>query len=300
VEILEFILALMPTDGVKSLAQTSQALNMIIPSGLGQYFWASRFQGLFDCGFVFEAQTYELRLDWRSLYFSTTKDPSPGLQNRRRIWGLIQSLSDVLCLQWNGNQGLLPIGEDGNKLKWKEVHGWIQQPRPDYWSIHPFKKIRPKIQAGCILLYSQYTYIPTVLCRIVVSTVSIGTATYITGLCFKQETEICLGYTSRMQLSLETSGLQGFILAVGSRGIHALQFVTPTGQLSQWFGNPKGVPITRRLVSNKPITALKAGFDVRLISFSYYLFTNHSLLGVQDGQPCNCGDIVSCAQQSAK
>ena len=148
---------------------------------------------------------------------------------------------------------------------------------------------------------SQNTSIPALLCRIVVSTVSIGTVTYITGLCFiskapvsNQESKICLGYTSRRELSLETTGLQGFIIAVGTRGIHAVQCVAPTGQLSQWFGNPNGMPITRRLVSYKPLTALKADFDVRLPSICY-LFTN-SLLGVQDGEPCNCRDIVSRAR----
>jgi hypothetical protein len=261
-EILESILAFAPTDGVKSLAQTSKGLNIIIPSRLGQYFWASRFQDPFECGFVFEAQTYGLRLDWKSLYFSITNDPSPRLQNRRRIWGLIQQLSELICVQWKGGQGLLPLGRDENKLKWKEVHGLIQEPERG-----PHRRIG--ISQGCLRLYSQYTSIPTLLCRIVVSTVSIGTATYVTGLRFisNQETEICLGYTNGRELSLETTGLQGFIIAVGSRGIHAIQFVTPTRQLSQWFGNPKGVPITRRLVSYKPITALKAGFDVRPTAF---------------------------------
>lgn len=267
-EILEFILAFLPTEGVKALARTSRGLNMTIPSNLGQYFWASRFQGSFDCGSVFEAQTYEHGLDWRSLYFSTIKDPSPKLQNRRRIWGLIESLSELLCLQWNGDQGLLLTSEDETKLEWKEVHGWLQRLNKESypfcsWRLRP----GPRIDAGCLRLYSQYISIPTLMRCIVVSTVSTGTATYITGLCFRQETNICLGYTSRTQLFLETSGLRGFILAVGSRGIHAIQFVNPSGQLSRWFGNPKGVPITRRLVSNKPITAIKAGFDVSSSSF---------------------------------
>jgi hypothetical protein len=267
-EILEFILAFVPTEGVKSLARTSQGLNMTIPSSLGQYFWASRFQDSFDCSFVFEAQTYEHGIDWRSLYFSTIKDRSSKIQNRRRIWGLIGSLSELLCLQWNDAQGLLLTSEDENKPGWTEVHGWFQRlDRPKYLLSSWQRTPGPRIDAGCLRLYSQYISIPTLMRCIVVSTVSAGTATYITGLCFKQETKICLGYTSRTQLSLETSGLRGFILAVGSRGIHAIQFVNPTGQLSQWFGNPEGVPITRRLVSNEPITAIKAGFDVSSSGF---------------------------------
>jgi hypothetical protein len=40
-EILELILANTPTDEAKNLARTSKGLNMIIPSKLGQSFWAS-------------------------------------------------------------------------------------------------------------------------------------------------------------------------------------------------------------------------------------------------------------------
>ncbi|KIM99684.1 hypothetical protein OIDMADRAFT_181105 [Oidiodendron maius Zn] len=256
-EIFEFILTYTPTDGVKSLARTSKGLNIIIPSGLGQSFWASRFQDPFEYGYVFEAQTYGVRFDWKALYFCIKKGSSPRLKNRRRIWRLIQSLSELLCVQWKGDQGLLPLDRDQKELKWKEVHGLIEQPKrrqnlSRFWA-----------SPICNRLYSQCTSIPSVLCRIVVSTVSSGTATYITGLCFisNQETEISLGYKSKRGSSLEMTGLQGFIIAVGSRGIHAIQFVTPTGQLSQWFGNPKGMPITRRLASCKPITALKGGFD---------------------------------------
>ena len=294
-EIVELILAHMPTDGVKSLARTSKGLNIIISSGLGQSFWASRFQDPFECGHVFEAQTYEFGLDWKGLYFRIKKGGSPRLRNRRRIWGLIQSLSELLCVQWKGDQGLLPLDRDQKELKWKEVHGLIEEPTR-HQNVSGFL-----MSPVCNRLYSQYTSIPSVLYRIVVSTVSIGTATYITGLCFisNQETEISLGYRSKRESSLETTGLQGFIIAVGSRGIHAVQFVTPTGQLSQWFGNPKGIPITRRLASYKPITALKGGFDV---SFTYFILfiANKFLPGVQDGEPGHCRDVISYYRQSAQ
>ncbi|KIM95862.1 hypothetical protein OIDMADRAFT_148421 [Oidiodendron maius Zn] len=253
-EILELILACTPTDGVKSLALTSKELNTIIPSRLGQSFWASRFQDPFDHGPIFEVYTYKHKLDWKSLYFSIAKDQSPRLQNRRRIWGLLQSLSDIIHLQWKDSQGLLPLDKDENKLRWKEVHGFQQ--RIDY-------RRDGSLENGCFQLYSQSTSIPAHLRRIIISIISIGSTTYITGLQFipNEGTEICLGYTSRKGSSLEMIGLQGFIVAVGSRGIHAIQFVTPTRQLSQWFGDPEGVPQTRRLVLDKPITAIKAGFD---------------------------------------
>jgi hypothetical protein len=189
IEILEFILAYVPTDTVKSLARTSKGLNMIVPSRLGQSFWASRFQDPFEYSFVFEAQTYSHRLDWKSLYFSIMKDPSPRLQNRQRIWGLIQQLSELIFLQWKGNEALLPLDRD-NEPKWKEVHGILQKPkrgqhRAEWW-----------FGLGCRRLYSQTTLIPTLLRRIVIFTISIGTVIYITGLSFisNQGTNICVGY----------------------------------------------------------------------------------------------------------
>jgi hypothetical protein len=189
------------------------------------------------------------------------KDPSPRLQNRQRIWGLIQQLSELICLQWKGNEALLPLDRD-NEPKWKEVHGVLQTPQ------RVLHRLESWFGLGCCRLYSQITLIPTLLRRIVIFTISIGTVIYITGLRFisNQGTNICLGYIGGRGFSLETTGLQGFIVAVGSRGIHAIQLITPMG-LSQWFGNPKGVPITRRLVSYKPIKALKAGFDVRPTAF---------------------------------
>jgi hypothetical protein len=257
------VLTYVPTDGVKSLARTSKGLKMVIPSRLGQSFWASRFQAPVDCGFVFEAQTYGHGLDWKSLYFKIENTSCPRLRNRRRIWLLIQPLSELICQQWNGSHALLPLKKTKKKLRWKAVHGALQQPLKKGQERSEFR-----FDQGCLRFYSQRTSIPTLLCRIVVSTVLIGSATYITGirLISSNGLEVCLGYTKGKESSLGITGILGFIVAVGSRGIHALQLITPTGQQSQWFGDPNGVPKTRRLVTHMPITALKAGFDVRFAS----------------------------------
>ena len=262
-EILEYILACTPTDAVKSLGRASKELKMIIPSKLGQYFWASRFQAPFECGFVFEAQTYEHGVDWKSLYFKMKSARSLRLKNRCRIWRLIYSLSELLCIQWSGSQALIPLDKEGSKRKWKEVHGDLQLPKKDQ------ERSEFRLYQGCLQLYSQSTSIPTPLHHVVVSTIGLGSATYITGLRFitNQGSEVCLGYTKGRELSLETTRIEGIIVAVGSRGIHALRFITPTGQLSKWFGDPDGVLKTRRLAAYKPITALKAGFDLSLLGF---------------------------------
>ena len=257
-EILECILAYTPTDGVESFARASKGLKMIItPSRLGASFWASRFQPSFECGFFFEAQSLGHGLEWKSLYFRMVKNFSSKWKNRRRIWRLIQSLSELICLQWNGNRGLLPLNTNENELRWKKVHGALQ--RPKYVLLYQ----------GCLQFYSQRTSIPALLRCLIVSTVSIGKATYITGIRFiaNQGSDVLLGYTNGRESCFETTGIHGFMVAVGSRGIHALQFVTPTGQFSRWFGDPSSVPLTRRLAFYKSITALEAGFDVRLSPF---------------------------------
>jgi hypothetical protein len=240
---------------------------MIIPSGLGQFFWASRFQvPSFERGFAFEALTHGRGVNFKSLYFKMRY--VRGLRNRRRIWGLLSSISQVLSLQWNDAHALLPLDKNENELRWKEVHGFLQQPQEH-------RKSTFCLHQGCIRLYSQRTAIPTLLSQIVVSTILLGETTYITGLRFicNRGSEVCLGYKKGRESVLEITGIHGFIVAVGLRGIHALQFIPPTGQLSQWFGDPTGVPKTRRLAIHRPVIALDAGFDVRFAPFyiNYFL-----------------------------
>jgi hypothetical protein len=271
-EIFEYIVTYLPTDEVRILARTSKELAMIIPFGLGQSFWASRFQTPFELGFVFEAQKYRDGLDWRSLYFGVVKaiHCSPGLQNRKRIWGLIRSpLSELACIHWSDNLALRSLDANEDQLRWKEICGNLQPleraPRASVF------------HAGCRRFRIQRTFIPTLLRQVVISTISIGNATYVTGVRFipNEGLEVYLGYTAEGGKSslntenqfMDATGVRGFILAMGSRGIQALQFIACAGQLSQWFGRPDGLPKTRRLAISKPITALEAGFDVRIASF---------------------------------
>lgn len=249
-EMLEYILTFLPTDVVKNLARISKAIKMIIPSCLGPTFWASRFQVPFECAFVFEALVYKGPLNWKSLYFTIQNSSSRRLKNRRRIWSLIQSLSEILELKWN--QVLLPLTQEKEERRWKRVHR--------IWHGHSTSQVS-----------TVRTSIPALLRHIRVSIVSAGNATYVAGIRFisNEEKNVCVGYTNGAESCLETTEIYGFVVAVGSRGIHALRVVTPTGQLSQWFGDPNGVPKTRRLMTCQPITALEASFDVSLPLTSY-------------------------------
>jgi hypothetical protein len=286
-EILEYIVTYLPTDDVVILARTSKWLAMNIPSALGPLFWASRFQPPFELDFVFEARKDRGRIDWRSLYFGVVKaiHRSPGLQNRKRIWGLIRSpLSELICMHWNGSLALCPLEQNKDELRWKEVHGNLQ----------PLEHVpgTARFKAGCKRFHIQRTSIPILLRQVVVSTILIGNATYVTCVRFipNEGPGVYLGYTAEGKISssntadqfMDTTGILGFILAIGSRGIQALQFISYTGQLSQWFGRPEGLPQTRRLATSKSITALEAGFDVRATSF--HIITNSLITCARDSK----------------
>ena len=268
-EILERILTFLPTDEVRAFARTSKGLAMSIPSGLGQSFWASRFRPPFELDFVFEAQKYRDGLDWRWLYFAVVK--AMGLQNRERIWGVIRSpLSELLDTRLSDSLALHPLDANEDLLRWKEVCGNLQ----------PLEHVggTSRFNTGCKRFHTQRTLIPTLLRQVAISTISIGNATYVTGVRFipNEGSEVHVGYTAEGRKSflntadrfLAATGVRGFILAMGSRGIQALQIITCAGQLSQWFGCPDGLPRTRRLATSKSVVALEAGFDVSVNFFS--------------------------------
>ena len=298
-ELLEDIVTRLPTNEVGSLSRTSRELAMIIPFGLGQSFWASRFRTPFELGCIFEVKDHRDRLDWRELYFGIMKTMrcSLGLQNRKRIWDLLRSpLSELACMYWTDNSALCPLDTDRDQPRRKEVCGDLQPlvelPGTGKWSV------------GCKRFRTQRASIPSSLRQIRVSTISIGNATYVTGFRFIlcEGLDVYLGYAKgRDESSLnpadqfvDTTSVQGLILAVGSRGIQAVQFITCAGQLSHWFGCPDGLPKTRRLGTFKHVTAIEAGFDVRtpsslccrVVHKACQGFKMVSLAIVKPPQPC--------------
>ena len=58
----------------------------------------------------------------------------------------------------------------------------------------------------------------------------------------------------------------GFILAVGSHGIHGLRIVVDDQRKTRWFGSWEGFPKTQWLTQHFPVTAVEAIFDVSRIS----------------------------------
>lgn len=80
--------------------------------------------------------------------------------------------------------------------------------------------------------------------------------------------DIRLGYLAEgNETSVEVTELKGFVLAMGSRGIRAIQVVGINGRASKWFGCPTESPVTERLAGCEAISAVKVGLVVSPPSF---------------------------------
>ncbi|KAH6856678.1 hypothetical protein B0I37DRAFT_334220 [Chaetomium sp. MPI-CAGE-AT-0009] len=233
------------------------------PVFYSQQFWASRFKGPLPAGdrfWLFETRYISLPRDWRWLYRRTNDIYlSPSLRNRRRVWGLVQQVVDILALVWNELPPCLPevwsadsAGAMGNCV---EANGL-------FWS--PKQPGDHRFHNGCRLSRAQSITIPDTLVRLLVYTIDFGDGQYIVGMAFVTVTgdSIRLGYGSHSEHSIELTQLWGFRLAMGSRGLQGLQCITePAGSGSHWIGSPYDVPRTERLILTNRVIGLDLGFD---------------------------------------
>jgi hypothetical protein len=172
----------LPTADALRLRRASRAFINIFSS---QSFWASRFKADADRNFLFETRNSTEPRDWRSLYRYTNDDHiPPGLQNRKKIWNLIQSLKDILRLRWNSSCW----SPSRASLRWREVAGDLRQEEVT-GHYHRFDE-------GCRLFNKQCTSIPDLLSRIAFSIIRVGDVEYIAGirLISNEGVDICLGY----------------------------------------------------------------------------------------------------------
>ena len=269
-ELLENIVFYLHTSEVMALAQVSKVLAMKLPEGLGQLFWASRFLSPFEFDYIFGPQHLKGPRDWRTIYINVAKAMpcSKGLQNRKRIWKLIQSpLLDLICMRGNKNLGSSSWPLHEYAYGWRQVSGKLQ----------PIRRYprASEFNGGCRRFHLQRENMPK-FCQVAASTISIGNVTYVTGVRFVSNggQETTVGYTAGEIRSpgitdqvVHATEVHGFILAMGTRGIRALRFITGVDQLSQWIGCPDGMLRTHRLATPKAILALEAGFDVRFATF---------------------------------
>lgn len=161
--------------------------------------------------------------------------------------------------QWATSEpsNLSPRSYPSPEILWKEIAGDV---KPNiavggYQSFHE----------GYYLFYKCYASIPDSLSRIAFYIIRLRDVGYISGirLISSQGTLSCLDYLSQEEVVLDATILQGFNLAVGLRGIQAVQTVNGEKIVSQWVGCPDECPKIQFLAVSRPVRALEAGFGVR-------------------------------------
>jgi hypothetical protein len=247
-EIRIAIASYLSTVDALTLRRASSSFLPIIDS---QQFWASRFWVYAERSWLFESQQWDKSHDWRALYRHTHEaHRSRGMQNRVRIWKLVQSIRAMLRLEFIEPASSRPGGTPINGT-WSEATGNL---RPG--------GLPGSFHEGCRRFYEQQTTTSS-LSSIGFSVIQLGDAEYITGLrlTYCRGEPVQLGYRSvGTESSITSTTLLGFNLTVGSRGIQGLQCILHDGQTSPSVGDYHA-PRTKRLALYKPITAIKAGFD---------------------------------------
>lgn len=239
-EMVEAIAVNLRTADVLNLARASR---FFLPLLTSQSFWASRFDSGHERDFIFETRNSKEARNWITLYQMTSRACSPpGLKNRRRIWKLIKALNGSLCTRLDETLESCRMNLKPDGLRWNEVAGDIHD-RTVFERGH-----RAPFNVGCRLFLKQCTSMPSNLAKIAFSVITLSEGVErVTGmrLISDDNAEICLGYVARSQEAfLETTTMQGLILAVGSQGVHALQVIGSDGYVSRWFGCPEHASLT--------------------------------------------------------
>ncbi|PLN80417.1 hypothetical protein BDW42DRAFT_114121 [Aspergillus taichungensis] len=252
-EIRDIIISYLPTADVCRLRLTSKAFVYTFSS---QQFWRSRFQKGGERAWLCEIQGLPEVSNWRWLYRRT--NPAllpPALLNRRRVSGLINQVQDVLQLKWNEESARHSLITQVSATRWREVSANIR-PCP--------ARRRFNFDEGCREFRTRTIQIPEQLAEVSFSILVLNRTKYVTGIrvTANDGTALSIGYSAdNTWCSESVTSLNGFKLAIGSRGVEGIQVIHGGGTASRWFGSPDRAPHTNRLVCSKGISALEAGFD---------------------------------------
>ncbi|KAH6621152.1 hypothetical protein B0J18DRAFT_457717 [Chaetomium sp. MPI-SDFR-AT-0129] len=271
-------LALLPEElciAIATFLPTADALRARLasrafwPVFYSQQFWASRFVpstplSIADRAWFFEAHHAQPpHGDWRWLYRRTSDASLRGsLRNRQRIltlpWNeLPPTLPDV----WSSNASALDAERS------VRAHGII---------CHAARDEDHDIHLGCRLFQTRSIAIPDTLASLSVHTVSSNQGTEIVGMSFATAAgdTIFLGSSNPCsKSSVKLTQLWGFSVAVGTRGLRALQCITGAAaeSVTPWLGSPDDVPRTERLVRRDRVVGLDVGFDAyKIVSLTVH------------------------------
>ncbi|KAK4088225.1 F-box domain containing protein [Purpureocillium lilacinum] len=249
----------LPTSDVARIRLASRAFRFVFDEN---QFWASRFTTIDERRWVFEATEWLQRtesngqpLDWRVLYHQTgAPNSSASLQNRERIWRLLEDARDVIFLRCFEARV-----EFRNWLIPEELE-WTRETAEIHWN----RRREPTFTAGCRLFHTQQVLIPDTAATLEVFLVRLGNEDYVTGLAFRQAQgeAVALGYeSSRSQVVDLQTRLSGIKVAIGKRGVRGLRCVFEDGTMSERVGDWVSVSQTDSLVTAGPIVALEVGYD---------------------------------------
>lgn len=240
-----------------------------------QKFWTSRFESSWERSWLFEARGNEVARDWTWLYRRTNHLINPGLRNRVRIWNLAHRILGILDLSWV-EVGVTPSpdetepsaqsepSEDSEPEEWPHQEGWMQVSGE---LSEPSPGVAYRFSRGSRLFHKWRVPIPDDLLQLSMSYVRVRDSDYLSGLKLVtaggQSHQV--GYwntTIEQQYTTQVSEIRGFKLAVGSRGIQALQCIPAGSNVSHWIGKPDGAPKTQHLDLGSRVAEIEIGFDV--------------------------------------
>lgn len=269
IELLQFIISELSSPEVVALKQSSRVFQSL---PLPDTFWRSRFLPGREFEYVFEALKYfETRNgQWRTIFqYLRDMRNSPGLTNRRRVWGLARSLDDFvetrrknrICYGTMVRSYFEPAAAEGEDAIWCEGHRCLR----------PFNQ---PFATGCRELYVRTMLVPPTSTYVYVSVVDILGKAYICGLRFEESTSTVqqIGYVRPGNETLliwntqsEPRQAMGFHVALDQHGVRGLCIVSGANVLSGWAGQHEDIPKRRLAVpvdKEDGIIMLKGGFDV--------------------------------------
>ncbi|PNY29109.1 Uncharacterized protein TCAP_00984 [Tolypocladium capitatum] len=268
----------LPTADTMNARLVSRAFWPVFDS---QHFWASKFRDNGGRSWLFEAHDGQLLSDWRSLYHVTKPSRlSPALQNRARVWNLAMGIHPMLDLRRETSSTVFSPMPKSENVVWSDAAAAIAKPSRlttcDWF------------EEGCLALHKEGTGIPDRLFQLTVSFVYVGNVQYISGLrvIASSGKHAQLGYESGTFEHIRAlSDFQGFNLAVGPRGLRAIQVYRGHEQ-SRWYGTPDDCPKTIRLAAVGPVAGLEAAFDeCKLVSLAVSEQSPPSIVGLKERSP---------------
>ncbi|VUC29377.1 unnamed protein product, partial [Clonostachys rosea] len=245
VEILQFITTYLPSRDLANLRLSSPVFAVL---DISESFWASRFSIGHEFHYIFEASSY-LSKSWKALYLSLQSwvQLSPGLKNRRRIWGLARKLEalqnqmvEAPCCHGNALSSITePTAEEDNG-HWQTASRSLFDPAGDDFS-HGSRVLRIRL-----FNFSE----PLELSQLHVSFVLINDAKYV----------------SRLSITHTNGHFQ------------CLGYIHPNNQQSILFPKPQLVHGWRLAFSLSVIVSIAVVFEDEQVSpFTYDLHTLTSI-----------------------